>query len=586
MKTRFLQIFLLIVLQLFSSCILNPLIYEQTMDHVAGDSESENSNITTLSFLLYFASTGTDNAASTSTETTTSTSTSTDTSTDTSTAISTDTSTATSTTTWVQQAYIKASNAESPDYFGRSISIDGDTIVVGAYFEDSSQTTITSGTGSSNDNSAENSGAVYVYKRSGSTWEQEAYIKASNSEMNDFYGSSVSVDGDTIVVGAFREDSSQTTITSGTGVSSDNSASGSGAVYVYKRSGSTWEQEAYIKASNAEGGDGFGYSVDVKGDTIAVAAIYEDSNQTKITNGTESSSNNGMSDSGAVYVYKRTGNIWTQEAYIKASNAGSGDQFGESVSLKGDLLAVGSQYEDSPENKIHDGSIGYTSNTLSQSGAVFLYNRSEGVWTASAYVKASNSDTNDLFGSSVAVDGDTVVVGAPGEDSNQTVVTNGTTSSSNNSASGSGAAYVYRMTGNYWRPEAYIKASNAEKYDYFGSSVAVDGDTILVGAPEEDSNQTVITNGATSSSDNSASGAGAVYVYKRTGFVWAQEAYIKASNAELNDDFGRRVALDGDTLVIGTFSEDSGQTTITNGSNSSSDNSQSQAGAVYVYVRQ
>ena len=169
--------------------------------------------------------------------------------------------------------------------------------------DDSNQTTITNGTSASSDDSNANSGAVYVYKRTGTSWAQEAYIKAANNDASDFFGSSVSISGDTLAVGAYREDSNQTTITNGTTASSDNSNASSGAVYVYKRTGTSWVQEAYIKAANNDADERFGWSVSIDNDTVAVGASREDSNQTTITNGTSASSDNSSSDSGAVYVY-------------------------------------------------------------------------------------------------------------------------------------------------------------------------------------------------------------------------------------------------------------------------------------------
>ena len=143
------------------------------------------------------------------------------------------------------------------------MDIDGDTIIVGAYYEDSNQTTITNGTTSSSNNSNADSGAAYIYKRTGSTWTQQAYIKAANSDAVDAFGYGCGVDlyGDTLVVGAESEDSNQTSITNGSTASSNNSSNESGAAYVYKRSGSTWSQVAYLKASNNDVEDYFGYCV-------------------------------------------------------------------------------------------------------------------------------------------------------------------------------------------------------------------------------------------------------------------------------------------------------------------------------------
>jgi len=181
------------------------------------------------------------------------------------------------------------------------------------------------------------------------------------------------------------------------------------------------------------------------------------------------------------------------------------------------------------------------------------------------------------------------VVGATGEGSNQTTITNGTSASSNNSNTDSGAVYVYKRTGTNWAQEAYIKASNndgggSHPTEYFGSSVTLYGDTLAVATYHEDSNQTTITMGTSASSDNSYLMSGAVYVYKRTGSSWAQEAYIKASNNVASLEFGRSLDISGLTIVVGSRNEGSNQTTITNGPSSSSDTSNAQSGAVYVYT--
>jgi drug/metabolite transporter superfamily protein YnfA len=168
-----------------------------------------------------------------------------------------------------------------------------------------------------------------------------------------------------------------------------------------------------------------------------------------------------------------------------------------------------------------------------------------------AYVKASNAEALDSFGNSVALSGDTLVVGVREEDSNATGI-NG--NEADNSAAGSGAVYVFTRTGGVWTQQAYLKASNAEAGDSFGASVALSGDTLVVSATNEDSNATGVGG---NQADNSASNSGAVYVFTRTGGIWAQQAYLKASNTEAGDAFGARVALSGDTLVVSAFNEDS-----------------------------
>jgi len=484
------------------------------------------------------------------------------------------------------QAYLKAPNAEVYDYFGYSVAVSGDTVAVGAIYEDSDQTTITNGATASADNSAATAGAVYIFRRTGVTWAQEAYLKAPNADASDNFGWSVAVSDDTVAVGAYGEASNQTTITNGATASADNNAPAAGAVYIFRRTGVTWTQEAYLKAPNTEAYDNFGWSVAVSGDTVAVGASFEDSDQTTITNGTNANANNSAFSAGAVYIFKRTGVTWTQEAYLKAPNAGPDDAFGYSVAVSGDTVAVGAYQEASNQTTIINGATASADNNAFAAGAVYIFRRTGVTWTQEAYLKAPNAETYDSFGISVAVSGDTVAVGAYREDSSQTTITNGATASANNSAYEAGTVYIFRRnTQGTWAQEAYLKAPNAETNDSFGYSVAVSSDTVAVGAYYEDSNQITITNGATASSDNNAANAGAVYIFRRTGVTWAQDAYLKAPNAEGVDQFGSSVAVSGDTVAVGAIGEASNQTTITNGATASANNSASLAGAVYIFVR-
>jgi ketosteroid isomerase-like protein len=427
----------------------------------------------------------------------------------------------------------RASNAEGGDQFGRSVAISGSTIAVGVRDEDSNQTTITNNDGQPghpDNNSATDAGAVYVFKRDANgDWIQDAYLKASNAQANDRFGWSVAISGSTIVVGANQEDSNQTTITNDDGTAStDNSATEAGAVYVFKRDGNgDWIQDAYLKASNAEANDYFGSSVAISGSTIVVGAIDEDSSQTTITN-TDGQpglpDNNSASGAGAVYVFKRDGNgDWIQDAYLKASNAGVIDGFGHSVAISGSTIVVGAYLEDSTQTTItnNDGQPGLPdNNSASNSGAVYVFKRDgNGDWIQDAYLKASNAEANDNFGTSVAIFGSTIAVGAYFEDSNQTTITNNDGQPGlpdNNSASNSGAVYVFKRDANGdWIQDAYLKASNVGLNDNFGYSVAISGSTIVVGAYYEDSNQTTITNtDGSASSNNSAADSGAVYVFK------------------------------------------------------------------------
>jgi hypothetical protein len=388
---------------------------------------------------------------------------------------------------WSQQAYLKASNTEADDVFGWSLALAGETLVVGAPGEASAD-------GDQTDNSAQDSGAVYVFTRTNGVWSQQAYVKASNTGAGDLFGISIAVAGDTLAVGAFFEASAATGVN---GPEADNSAPGSGAVYVFTRTGSDWSQQAYVKASNTEANDGFGESVALTGDTLAVGATGEASAATGV-DGDET--DNSAVESGAVYVFTRTGSTWTQQAYVKASNTEGLDWFGYSVALAEDTLAVGALFEASAATGIN-GNQG--NNSAPASGATYVFTLTNGVWSQQAYVKASNPGGFDLFGSSIALTGNTLAVGAFGEASangNQT----------DNSAPESGAAYVFTRTGSDWNQQAYVKASNTGSFDLFGSSIALAGDTLIVGAFFEASAATGV-NG--NQGDNSAPDSGAAYVF-------------------------------------------------------------------------
>src|SRR6266478_2694898 len=350
---------------------------------------------------------------------------------------------------------------------------------------------------------------------------QQAYIKASNTESNDAFGWSVAISGDTMVVGAHDESSNATGVN---GNQSDNSSSHSGAAYVFVRSGTNWSQQAYLKASNPGFHDWFGYAVAISGDTIVVAAPFEDSNTTGV-NGNQS--NNNATDSGAVYVFVRNGTNWSQQAYLKASNTGPGDEFGSAVAISRDTVVVGAEGEDSNVTGVNGNQ---SNNSASYSGAAYVFVRSGTNWSQQAYLKASNTRAAAEFAGTVAVSGDTIVIGS-GEESSNAIGVNG--DQSNTNAPDSGAAYVFVREGTSWSQQAYLKASNAEAGDQFAKG-AVSGDIVVVGAVSEPSNATGV-NG--NQNDNSAPIAGAAYVFVRSGTNWSQQAYLKASNTRSYDEF-------------------------------------------------
>lgn len=341
--------------------------------------------------------------------------------------------------------YVKASAQMQNGAFGARVAISGDgkTLAVGAS-GDGSNATGTTGAPDPLNHNAPNSGAVYVFARSGSTWVQQAYIKASNHDAGDLFGDHValSANGNVLAVSAVGEDGRSNGVANPDPV--DNTAPNAGAAYVFRRSGAAWSQEAYVKASNGEAGDAFGSGLALSGDgaTLAVGAPSEESNATGV-NGNQNT-NNGP-DFGAVYVFVYNGVAWPQQAYVKASNAGTGDQFGVSVALSsdGNAMAVGAWHESGNATGL---SGVQTNNSSADSGAVYTFARQGSTWAQQAYVKAPNTDANDQFGGSVALGGGTggspltLAVGAVNEASKATGI-NG--NQADNSAAGSGAVYLY-----------------------------------------------------------------------------------------------------------------------------------------------
>jgi hypothetical protein len=377
-----------------------------------------------------------------------------------------------------------ASDAEDDDRFGRSVALDGDHAIVGADFED--------GDGGSD------RGAAYIFDREeGGTdnWGEVKKLTASDAADGDQFGTSVSIDGSTAVVGAPYKDS--------------------GAAYIFYRDeggDDNWGQEAILAASDAESGDLFGWSVAVSGNYAVVGAPYEDS---------------GGTDSGAAYVFYRNEggeNNWGQVAILAASDAESGDQFGLSVSIDGDTVVVGANYE--------DGSGAYC-------GAAYIFDRNQGGddnWGEVKKLTASDAADGDLFGYSVALDADYVVVGALGKSGGGIY---------------SGAAYIfYRNEGgdDNWGEVVKLTASDPEDFDYFGGSVDVDGNYIVVGAGGK-------------WGDGFYRGAAYIFYRNEGGDDnWGEVMKLTASDPEDEAYFGSHVAISGDNAIVGAEEEDRGGT--------------------------
>lgn len=466
-----------------------------------------------------------------------------------------------------QVAYAKASNTQDADQFGFSLALSGDTMAVSARVEDSNANGVN---GDETDNSALSSGAVYVFRYTGTIWVQEAYLKASNTETEDGFGFSLALSGDTLAVGAEGEDSNAVGVN---GDQNDNSATGSGAAYIFHRNGSNWIQEAYIKASNTGNLDHFGFELDLSGDILAVGAYGEQSNST----GINSTGDNDLANrSGAVYVFKKKEGQWEQDAYIKPFNTGAGDRFGWSLALTGDsqsgaLLAVGAHLEESNATGIGENGA---DNSARGSGAVYVFRSNSSKWQQEAYIKAPNSEASDEFGYSVAISGNRLAVGARYEDSGSFGIGG---LQSDNSSPDSGAAYTYVHDGTSWQEEAYIKSSNASPSDEFGHTLALSESILAIGAYREDSGTAGIDG---NENDDDSPDTGAVYVFGQSGESWSQTHYLKASNAGIGDLFSFSLAISGDSLAVGSIVEDSNAKGINGNENDEMANG---SGAAYLF---
>ena len=380
------------------------------------------------------------------------------------------------------------------------------------------------------------------------------------------FGGSVSLssDGNTLAVAAAWNSFHLGESSNATGVNgdqSDTSAANAGAVFTFTRSGSTWTQDAYIKASNTGAGDVFGSSLALSGDgtTLAVGAQDEASNATGI-NGNQA--DNSDAQAGAVYVFAHAGAVWSQQAYIKASDTSASALFGESIGLSsdGNTLAVGAQ----------------SANT------VYVFSRTQGTWSQQALVPQPFSFA-DQFGRAVALssDGNTLAIGAGNESSDESGA-----SASQSSEMSSGAAYVFQRTivGNTpsWTQEAHLKSLVLGRSLQMGVAIAISGagDMVIAGSYNENGNATGINGDATNVSPSLF--AGAAYLFAKSGAVgtWSQLEYIKPSDPQADAAFGNCVAISaaGDTFLIGAPDENSDATGINGLANSNA----TESGAAYV----
>ena len=251
---------------------------------------------------------------------------------------------------WVQKAKLTASDAGELDQFGRSVSISGNTVVVGSY----------NGNGSGNQ-----SGSAYVFTTNGNTWTQQAKLTASDAEENDQFGVAVSISGDSIVVGSYFD---------------DDAGPKSGSAYVFSRNDDKWTEQAKLFASDARADDHFGWSVSISGNTIVVGALFHD---------------NIYADSGSAYVFTKKGNTWIQQSQLLPSDPGFGNYFGMGVTIFKDTIAVGSMYDDKAGI---------------DTGSAYIFTRDNGSWKEQVYLTASDAEFDDRLGWSLVVSENNVIV--------------------------------------------------------------------------------------------------------------------------------------------------------------------------------
>jgi hypothetical protein len=366
----------------------------------------------------------------------------------------------TSSIDWSEQDKLSASDGASGDQFGYSVDIDGDYAIMGARQDDT------------------NIGSAYIFKRSGTAWSQQAKLVASDGYNNEYFGSSVSISGDYAIVGA-RYDT----------VGGPNS----GSAYIFKRSGSTWTQEDKISASDGDDHDEFGVSVAIDGDYAVVGAYRND---------------DGGSESGSAYIFKRSGTTWSQQEKLVSSDAAMHDYFAHSVSINGDYTVIGAYGDDTSK------------------GAVYVFKRSDTAWSEQAKLVASDGYDNEHFGFSVDISNDYFIAGARYD------AVDGPRS---------GSAYIFKRNGEMWAQEDKISASDSDDYDEFGFSVAIDSDYAVVGAYKN---------------DDGGSDSGSAYIFKRSGATWTEETKLLASDGASTDVFGYSVSIYNTYAIIGAKNDD------------------------------
>lgn len=482
--------------------------------------------------------------------------------------------------TWQQQQVLEASDGAANDWFGLSVGISSDTIIVGA--------------GMATVNNDAGRGAAYVFSRTGANWVEAQKLSAPDGLHDDQFGRSVDISGDKIAVGAPVD---------------ENLAAENRGVYIFAREASAWTFEQKLSPIGGHIVDSFGGAISIDGDNVLVGAYWHNVG----ANGRQ----------GTVYHFQRLGTQWSQQRRLVASDGAEDDIFGAAVAIDGGLSVVGAISDDVAANPdqgslyifecqrseqrqlvANDGApfdqfgnaVAVSGDTAvvgaaseedssggSSQGAVYVFARTSTGWAQQQKLTANPVINGAEFGHVVDISGNTIVVGAWRE-------TVGTTDTQ-------GAAYVFVRSGSTWTQQARLLASDGDFLDEFGAAVAIDGNTIAVGAPSDDTggnanrgsvyvfvrsgsawtqqtrfsstdgaNNDNFGNAVDISDESIAVGAfrkdnfrGAAYVFVRNGAVWTQQQALTASDGTAGDEFGYAVSIDGDTVAIGARKDDTDQ---------------------------
>ncbi|MEP3890211.1 MAG: FG-GAP repeat protein [Hellea sp.] len=370
----------------------------------------------------------------------------------------------------VSQKKLIAEDGASDDFFGYSVALSDEVAVIGSFKDDDPLL-------------GDDAGSAYVFARSGKVWRQQAKLTAIDGAPNDTFGGNVAVSGNTIVVGSMRD---------------DDRGENSGSAYIFTRSNNIWNHQTKILAADGAKGNAFGQSVAISGNTLIVGSPRDDVSG---------------EDTGSVYVFSRDGEFWQQQAKLTADDGADGDLFGISVALSDDTILVGAD--------LHD-------EIAPDAGAVYVYARSGDKWSQQAKLTAADGKETDIFGVRVALSGDTALISARRDDDDVMGVD-------------AGSAYVFVRSGTTWSQQQKLTAPDGAGDDRFGRSVALLGDTVLVGAMFQ---------------DDKGENSGSVYWFERHDQRWRLKTKLTAGDAAENDVFGWSLAISPDAAIVGASRND------------------------------